>query len=147
MKRKLLRLMQIVLMLLVLQIPSMKVWAQANPTTTGPIGSQLAFGLNEDIKYWNGTVWVAIPSGLPGQTLQFVNGIPSWINNPNGITTDSVTNITTTTANCGGFVKSSSGSAITARGVCWGTNHNPTLSNSFTTNDIGKESLQVILQV
>ncbi len=138
MKKRLQTITLIALMLLAFQISTIKVWAQSNPTTTGPIGSQLAYGVNEDIKYWNGTVWVAIPSGLPGQNLKFINGVPTWVNNPNGITTNTVTNIGGSSAISGGHITSSSGSPITARGICWSTNHNPTLSNNFTTDDIGK---------
>ena len=114
-----------------------KGWAQPNPTTTGPIGSQIAIGLDDHIKYWNGTVWVAIPSGLPGQTLVFNNGVSSWVNNPNGITTNSIISHDTMTAVCGGNIASSGGSHILAKGVCWGTSHNPTLSNSHTSDAVG----------
>ena len=42
-----------------------------------------------------------------------------------------------TTALCGGTITSDNGLAITARGVCWGTSDNPTISNSKTTNGSG----------
>ncbi len=138
MKKNLQKLIQLALLLLAFQMPTIKVWAQSNPTTTGPIGTQLAYGSNEDIKYWNGTIWVAIPSGLPGQNLKFINGVPTWVNNPNGITTNIVSNVTGNTANCGGHIASSSGSSITARGVCWSTLHNPTIANIHTSDDVGK---------
>ncbi len=138
MKRNLNKITLIAIMLFTLLMPTLKVCAQSNPTTTGPIGSQLAYGINEDIKYWNGSVWVAIPSGMPGQDLMFINGIPTWISNPNGIITNQVTNIIGTTALSGGHISSSSGSPITARGVCWSINHNPTITDSHTSDDIGK---------
>ena len=145
MKKQLQTITLIALMLFVFQFSTFKVWAQTSPTTTGPIGSQLAYGVNEDIKYWNGTVWVAIPSGLPGQSLTFQNGIPTWVNNPNGITTNEVTNVYYTNAICGGHIASSSGSPILARGVCWSTNHNPTLSDNHSSDDIGKGNFISIL--
>ncbi|MDD4033221.1 MAG: FISUMP domain-containing protein [Bacteroidales bacterium] len=49
------------------------------------------------------------------------------------VTTGDVTNITTTTADCSGNVTSDGNAAITARGVCWSTSENPTISNSKTT--------------
>ena len=104
------------------------------------VGSQITFGKNENIKYWNGSVWIDIQSGLPGQTLNFNNGIPTWDNNPSGITTNNVSNIVGTTATCGGNVTASSGSPITAKGVCWSTSHNPTLADNFTNNGVGKGS-------
>lgn len=50
------------------------------------------------------------------------------------LTTLNVTSITGTTANTGGTVSAEGGSAVTARGVAWGTAQNPTTANS-TTND------------
>lgn len=32
-----------------------------------------------EMQYWNGTAWVSIPAGIPGQLLQLnASGIPSW---------------------------------------------------------------------
>ena len=43
-------------------------------------------------------------------------------------------------ANCGGNVTYDGGSAVTARGVCWNTEQNPTVNNSHTTNGNGTGS-------
>lgn len=56
------------------------------------------------------------------------------------ITTSSVLNITHTTATCGGNVTSDGGANVTARGICWSTSQNPTVSNSHTTNGSGTGS-------
>lgn len=53
------------------------------------------------------------------------------------VTTKSVTGITASSANCGGNVINSGGENITARGVCWATNQNPTISDSHTSDGIG----------
>ncbi len=53
------------------------------------------------------------------------------------LTTTAVTNVTGTKAVTGGNITIDGGSPITARGVCYGTSHNPTLSNSFTTDGAG----------
>ena len=53
------------------------------------------------------------------------------------VTTGDVTDITTTTAFCGGNVTADGGAAVIARGVCWSTSENPTTSNSKTTNGTG----------
>jgi hypothetical protein len=45
------------------------------------------------------------------------------------ITTNSVTEITSTTAVSGGYISSDGGSAITARGICWSLIQNPTLAD------------------
>jgi hypothetical protein len=33
------------------------------------------------MQYWNGTEWVVIAPGTEGQTLTYVNGIPTWTTN------------------------------------------------------------------
>jgi len=53
------------------------------------------------------------------------------------VTTNDVTEVTATTAVCGGEVTSENGCAVTQRGVCWGTNHNPTLSDYYTEDGEG----------
>jgi hypothetical protein len=53
------------------------------------------------------------------------------------LTTTAASSITQTTAVSGGTITYQGSSAITARGVCWSTSPNPTLSNSFTTNGTG----------
>ncbi len=56
------------------------------------------------------------------------------------VTTSSVSNITRSTATCGGNVTSDGGATVTARGVCWSTSPNPLVSNSHTTNGSGTGS-------
>lgn len=53
------------------------------------------------------------------------------------VTTNQITNITSTTATGGGNVTNGGGANVTARGVCWSTSHNPTVSGSHTTNGTG----------
>jgi hypothetical protein len=53
------------------------------------------------------------------------------------LTTSAVTAITLTTATAGGNITSDGGAAVSARGVCWGTSHNPTTAGSKTTDGTG----------
>jgi len=53
------------------------------------------------------------------------------------VSTNSVIGISTTTATSGGNVSDDGGSAVTARGVCYSTNPNPTLSNSILSGGAG----------
>ena len=53
------------------------------------------------------------------------------------VTTTAVTAITTTTAATGGNVTADGFSAVTAKGVCWSTSANPTISGSKTTDGTG----------
>ncbi|MGA3015123.1 MAG: choice-of-anchor Q domain-containing protein, partial [Bacteroidales bacterium] len=53
------------------------------------------------------------------------------------VTTTPVSNITQGTATSGGNVTSDGGASVTARGVCWSTTTNPTISNSKTSDGTG----------
>jgi len=53
---------------------------------------------------------------------------------PPTVTTSDVTSLTTNSALCGGEVTDEGSESVTARGVCWGKDPNPTITNS-TTND------------
>ena len=66
-------------------------------------------------------------------TFTTLNGIPV-------VSTAEVTDITATTATCGGTVTDDGGLDITARGVCWSTSHNPTFSDSHTIDGTGTGS-------
>lgn len=66
--------------------------------------------------------------------------ITNNVNTMPTVTTNSTSNITQTTATSGGNVTSDGGNSVTARGVCWSTSQNPTISNSHTTNGTGTGS-------
>ena len=53
------------------------------------------------------------------------------------VTTSQVTNITQTSATGGGNVTATGGANVTERGICWGTSHNPTTSNSHANSGTG----------
>lgn len=86
---------------------------------------------NGDMLVWNGTSWVVTPSN-PSTNLPTVS-------------TTSITNITNSNANSGGIVTSQGSSPVTARGVCWSTSPNPTITNSFTTDASGTGSFTSIM--
>ena len=50
------------------------------------------------------------------------------------VTTSEVTEITSNSAICGGNVTTDNGSIVTAKGVCWSTNQNPTVEDNKTTD-------------
>jgi uncharacterized protein (TIGR02145 family) len=56
------------------------------------------------------------------------------------LTTTVVTSIGLTTAVTGGNITSDGGGAVTAKGVCWATTTNPTISNSLTSDGTGTGS-------
>jgi hypothetical protein len=61
----------------------------------------------------------------------------SRINTPLLSATAAVTSITATTATSGGTVSADGCDPVTARGVCWSTTANPTISNNKTIDGTG----------
>lgn len=55
------------------------------------------------------------------------------------LTTKEATEVSFSSASSGGTISDNGGSAITAKGIVWGTAENPTLENSFTTDGAGSE--------
>jgi len=53
------------------------------------------------------------------------------------VTTAAITGLTSTTASSGGTVTSDGGAPVTARGVCWSTSANPTISDTCTNDGPG----------
>jgi hypothetical protein len=68
--------------------------------------------------------------------LRFRDYKPTGCSDPT-VTTASITDIFGTTASGGGDVTSDGGCTVTARGICWNTSTNPTISNSYTTDGSG----------
>ncbi len=62
---------------------------------------------------------------------------PAWSGTLPVVSTSSISGINVGSAVCGGNVSSSGGASITARGVCWSMNPNPTVADSKTTNGTG----------
>ncbi|MCK9420966.1 MAG: hypothetical protein M0Q38_00015 [Bacteroidales bacterium] len=83
--------------------------------------------------YWNGTAWVMIPAGLPGQFLQLNGlGIPAWGGGAFAtISTTAPSAVTGTSATTGGNITTDGGSAVLSRGVCYSTTPGPTTANSI----------------
>jgi hypothetical protein len=96
-----------------------------------------------EMLYWNGSSWASIVPAisLPGnqaKTLKFCNGAPTWEDCPAvvpTVTTTALSNVSNFVASCGGSVISDGGSPLSARGICWSTSTNPTVSLSTKTID------------
>ena len=101
-----------------------------------PSGSSIG-----NMLYWNGTDWVLIPVGLPGQYLQISgSNLPVWgsiIPATPTIVTAAATAITGTTATSGANITSDGGSPILTRGICWNTLTGPTIANTKVTDPSG----------
>jgi uncharacterized protein (TIGR02145 family) len=95
-----------------------------------------------NIQYWNGTTWVNLAPGLPGQVISMSStGVPSWSGAAYPtLTTSTISSITSTYANAGGNISSDGGAAVSARGLVYATTSNPTLSNTALTIGSGTGS-------
>lgn len=56
---------------------------------------------------------------------------------PPGVTTNDVSNITQTSASCGGAVTYAGGAAVTAKGLCYSTSENPTTDDNVIAGGTG----------
>ena len=65
-----------------------------------------------------------------GNEISFTTSMPVLAT----LTTVSVTLINSTLVKSGGDISNDGGAAVTARGVCWNTSANPTISNNLTTD-------------
>jgi uncharacterized protein (TIGR02145 family) len=92
-----------------------------------------------DILFWNGTAWVKIQTGLPGQGLFLSQtGIPVWAGPAYAtLTTTAATSVTSISVVTGGNITAEGGTPVTARGICWSTSPNPTIANDTTRNGAG----------
>ena len=61
------------------------------------------------------------------------------------ITTSVITSLTATTAVSGGNISADGGSAVTARGICWGSSPNPDIAGNHTTEGAGTGSFTSII--
>jgi uncharacterized protein (TIGR02145 family) len=61
------------------------------------------------------------------------------------VVTNTASNITTTSATCGGSVIDDGGANVTERGICWSTSHNPTVNDNRLTNGSGTGSFSTTL--
>jgi len=111
-----------------------------------------------DMKYWNGTSWVMIPVGTPGQFLQLnSSSIPNWTGGTfASLTLDPIANQTTSfsyyhptsgnLSNTGLTV--SGGSPYVQIGFCWSTSPNPTVADNqaiyYTSTTVGNFSGGVV---
>ena len=83
-------------------------------------------GASGEIEVFNGTSW----TNMIGGAVALIPVLPT-------ITTTAASSITATTASSGGTISSDGNAPITARGVCWSTSQNPTISDSHTSDGSG----------
>lgn len=110
--------------------------------TNKPVGSNIG-----DMQYWNGTSWVMIPVGQPGQFLRLgSSNMPIWSGSAYpSLNTASGSSIAGTYATSGGNITNDGGAVVTNRGVCWSTYENPSIANYSITDDSGMASFTCLI--
>jgi uncharacterized protein (TIGR02145 family) len=127
----------------------------ASITARGVCWSTGATPTTADSKTSDGTGTVSFSSAITGLTAGTTYNVRAYATNSAGtaygsaksfttlplevpvLTTTAITAITSTSATSGGNITDDGGSAVTARGVCWGTAADPTIDDSKTTDGDG----------
>ena len=120
----------------------------AGAATAGDFSTQVFEVTDDDDDYTQAIVNL---SSYAGQTIRlaFVHTPPTDVSylliddvevGVAGASANVVSDVTATTATCGGYVADDGGATVTARGVCWSTSQNPTISDSHTTDGSGTGS-------
>ena len=94
--------------------------------------TSLITGLQPNTHYYVRAYATNSDGTVYGTQRQFTTLVPTPT-----VTTASVSNVTCTTAICGGNVTSEGMTPVTARGVCWSTSTNPTINDSLTVDSLG----------
>lgn len=105
----------------------------SNGTGSGSFTSSIT-GLTPGVTYYLRAYATNSVGTTYGSEIQFTTLVSATQPTVN---TTSVTSITTTGAVTGGNVVSDGGQSVTARGICYSTSQNPTLSNSVITSGSG----------
>jgi len=98
-----------------------------------------------EMMYWNGSVWMLVPTGSYGQSLVFCNGVPTWGGCPPVVNTGNISGITGSSAIIDGDVVNDGGTFVSERGICWATIASPTISGNHLTGGSGTGSYQLTL--
>lgn len=120
--------------------------------------SQNPVNTDKKLTYNSGTgVFIALISGLKGSTTYYARAYAttsagvaygneiSFTTNPPlppVLITKEITNTTTNSVLSGGTITNDGGSTITARGVCWNSTENPTISDNKTSDGLLSETFQ-----
>ncbi len=105
----------------------------SDPHTTDGIGTDSFIsnieGLSPNTDYYIRAYATNIAGTAYGVQISFTTSIDLPT-----VVTGTISSITETSAQTGGNVTSNGGATVTARGVCWSTSENPTVSDSHTTD-------------
>lgn len=102
------------------------------------IGVTPGTGIGE-MRYWDGSNWVAVAPGESGTRLTLCNGVPTWGPCP-GLATLNITyvsEVTQASAKIGIHIISDGGNEITERGVVYDLYPNPTIDDNKVTFGAG----------
>jgi len=103
-------------------------------TGTGAFTSYMT-GLTASTKYYVRAYASTSTGTVYGNEITFTTSATAIV--LPSLTTTAITAITQTTATSGGNITSEGGAAVTARGVCFATTANPTISNNVTIDGTG----------
>ena len=89
--------------------------------------------------------WYYTPNNDIDYATEIYNFFVSCMETIPTVTTNSISDILSSSATGGGNVTSDGNADITARGICWSTSHNPSLDSPHTTDSLGMGSFTSVL--
>ncbi|MHC1776856.1 MAG: FISUMP domain-containing protein [Lentimicrobium sp.] len=98
----------------------------------------------EDIN-GDGTIDIGDMVFIDNNSSNYIGAIYPGLSSGLSITTSPVSNISQTTASCGGNVISQGSSPVTARGVCWSMSPNPSIVDNHTSDGSGTGSFSSLI--
>jgi uncharacterized protein (TIGR02145 family) len=119
------------------QSPTISNSKSSNGTGIGIFSSNITSLLSNTTYYVRAYATNSVGTGY-GNQVSFITS--QIIGTPILTTVSPVTDITTSSATCGGNVSADGGASVTSRGVCWSTIQAPTTANSKTSNGTGTGS-------
>ena len=123
------------------QTPTINDFRTANGTGTGTFTSNIT-GLNPNTKYYVRAYATNEAGTSYGVQKSFttLGEEPETTVQLASVSTNNITDITSSTATAGGNITSDGGGTVSARGVCWSTSQNPTINNNRTLDGVGTGS-------
>jgi len=107
-------------------------WFNISARASGPSAGEL--------QYWDGSGWIGIEAGQPGQFLQVnSSGVPQWAGNEFAtVVTGPVSFTGFMSAKCEGDVTDDGGDSDIIKGFCWSTSPLPTIADSKVYSGTGE---------
>ena len=111
------------------------IWWMKNEADLNIADAFSLLSTSPDVNIWAGNAYKQY-----GFSVRCLKGDPPGRDTLPAVYTSGVMNIDLNSATCGGTITNDGGHNVTARGICWSTSQNPTISDNFTSDGSGTGS-------